>query len=139
MLFRSIYHTSKMLYNAEVRYSRVEKMIYALIISSQRLRPYFQAHPIVVLIDQSLKIILYRPDTSDRMIKWTIKLSGFDIQYCPRSSIKAQVLIDFVAECTRSDDNPEDKIDGKSKKIETPETDLASMWVLHIDGVGCVP
>ena len=66
---RPIYYTSKVLHNAEVRYSRAVKIIYALIISSQRLRAYFQAHPIIVLTDQPLKIILYRSDTSDQMTK----------------------------------------------------------------------
>ena len=48
---RFIYYTSKVLHNAEIRYSTAEKMIYALIILSQRLHLYFQAHPIVVLMD----------------------------------------------------------------------------------------
>ena len=48
--------------------------------------------------------------------------------------MKAQVLIDFVVECTISDDNPKDELDGKSKQIETSEANLASVWVLHIDG-----
>ena len=85
----SIYYTSKVLYNAEIRYSKAEKMIYALIISSQRLCLYFQAYPIVVLIDQPLKVILYRPDTSGRMTKWKIKFNEFDIQYHLRPSMKA--------------------------------------------------
>ena len=33
-IYRPIYYTSKVLHNAEVRYSRVEKMIYTLIIST---------------------------------------------------------------------------------------------------------
>ena len=78
---RPIYYTSKVLHNAKVRHSRAEKMIYALIISSQQLRPYFQAHPIMVLTDQPLKAILHRPDTSGRMAKWAVKLGEFDIQY----------------------------------------------------------
>ena len=78
---RLIYYTSKVLHNIEVRYSRAKKMIYALIISSQRLRLYFQAYLIVVLIDQSLKAILHQPDTLGRMAKWTVKLDVFDIQY----------------------------------------------------------
>ena len=104
-----------MLHNVEVRYSRAEKMIYALIISSQRLRPYFQAHPIVILTDQSLKVILHRSDTLDQMIKWIIKLNKFDIQYRFRPSMKAQVLADFVVECTIPDNNLEDKVNDKIK------------------------
>ena len=112
---RSIYYTNNVLHNAEVRYSKVKKMIYALIISSQWLRPYFQAHSIVIFTDQSLKVILHRPNTSDRMTKWAIKLDEFDIQYRLRPLMKAQILADFIIECTISDNKPEDGIDDKIK------------------------
>ena len=59
-----IYYTSKVLHGAETRYSRAEEMIFALVVSAQRLCPYFQAHAIVVLTNQPLRAILRRPDTS---------------------------------------------------------------------------
>ena len=49
--------------------------------------------------------------------------------------MKAQILTDFVVKCTVSDNNPEDELNDKSKQIETPEIDLASVWVPHIDRV----
>ena len=69
------------------------------------------------------------------MVKWAVKLGKFDIQYRPRPSIKVQVLADFVAEYTISDDKPEDTDDNAIKQVMTPEPDLGSTWVLHIDGV----
>ena len=38
--------------------------------------------------------------TAGRMFLWAIKLSKFDVQYRPRIAIKAQVLVDFMAEFT---------------------------------------
>ena len=35
-----------------------------------------------------------------RMLKWSLELSKFDIQYESRKAIKAQALADFVAEMT---------------------------------------
>ncbi|MCI60758.1 maturase K, partial [Trifolium medium] len=35
-----------------------------------------------------------------RMLKWSLKLSEFDILYESRKALKAQVLADFVAEMT---------------------------------------
>ena len=64
-----IYYVSKVLHNIEIQYSKVEKIIYVLIISTQWLQPYFQAHIVHVLIDQPLKSILYRSDTSGQMAK----------------------------------------------------------------------
>ncbi|GAB2268980.1 hypothetical protein Dimus_038750 [Dionaea muscipula] len=49
---RPVYYTSKMLHNAEERYLKADKLAFALITASRRLKPYFLAHPIVVLTNQ---------------------------------------------------------------------------------------
>ena len=33
-----------------------------------------------------------------RMLKWSIELTTFDIEYKPHLAIKAQALVDFIAE-----------------------------------------
>ena len=109
----SIYYTSKVLHNAKIRYSKAEKMIYALIISTQRLQSYFQIYSIVVLTDQPLMIILYLLDIFDWMAKWVIKFSEFDNRYRLWPSMKVQVLADFIIECTVSDDRSDNKSDDK--------------------------
>ena len=44
------------------------------------------------------------------MVQWTIKLSQFDIEYHPKTAIKAQALADFIAEFTiLEDDNATNK------------------------------
>ncbi|GFS42083.1 hypothetical protein Acr_00g0078010 [Actinidia rufa] len=58
------------------------------------------AHPIVILKDQPLKQIFQRPDTLGRLLRWSIELSEFDINYQPRLAIKVQALADFIAEFT---------------------------------------
>ncbi|XP_077230110.1 uncharacterized protein LOC143863306 [Tasmannia lanceolata] len=74
--------------------------------AARKLRPYFQAHTIKVLTGQPLRQILHCPDTSGRLVKWAVELSEFDIKYLPRPAIKAQVLADFIAECTMPDSDP---------------------------------
>ncbi|XP_077231507.1 uncharacterized protein LOC143864468 [Tasmannia lanceolata] len=103
---KPIYYVSKVLHDAETRYQRVEKLVYALVMAATKLRPYFQAHTIKVLTGQPLRQILHRPDTSGRLVKWAVELSEFDIKYLPRPAIKAQVLADFIAECTMPDSDP---------------------------------
>ena len=34
------------------------------------------------------------------MVQWAIELSQFDVEYRPRTAIKAQALADFIAEFT---------------------------------------
>ncbi|XP_077232405.1 uncharacterized protein LOC143869729 [Tasmannia lanceolata] len=74
--------------------------------AARKLRLYFQAHTIKVLTGQPVRQILHRPDTSGRLVKWAVELSEFDIKYLPRPAIKAQVLADFIAECTMPDSDP---------------------------------
>ena len=44
-----IYYVRKALMDAETCYSHLEKLALALIVAACKLRPYFQAHPIVVV------------------------------------------------------------------------------------------
>ncbi|XP_077229834.1 uncharacterized protein LOC143862648 [Tasmannia lanceolata] len=116
---KPIYYVSKVLHDAETRYQRVEKLVCALIMAARKLRPYFQAHTIKVLTGQPLRQILHRPDTSGRLVKWAVELSEFDIKYLPRPAIKAQILADFIAECTVPDPDP------GLVAVPSPEAELA--------------
>ena len=57
-LQRPIYYVSRVLLDAETRYQELEKMAYALVIAARKLRPYFQAHTIVVLTNAPLRQVL---------------------------------------------------------------------------------
>ena len=70
--------------------------------AARKLRPYFQAHTVTVLTDQSLRQILQKPECSGRLTKWAIELSEYDISYEPRRAFKGQALADFIVECTHS-------------------------------------
>ena len=78
----------------------MEKLILALVTTSRKLRPYFQAHTMEVPIEYPMKQILHKQETSERLIKWAIELSEFDIRYKPRTIIKGQILADFIMEFT---------------------------------------
>jgi hypothetical protein len=71
---KPVYFTSKALHGAEERYPRIEKLAFALIVSAQRLRPYFQAHAIRVLTEYPMKKRLQKPDLSGRLVNWLAEL-----------------------------------------------------------------
>lgn len=89
---------SKYLLDAETRYPQLEKLALALIMTSRKLRPYFQCHPIIVVTTYPLRNILHKHELSGRLAKWAIELSEYKIAYQPRTAIKSQVLADFVAD-----------------------------------------
>ena len=66
----------------------MEKLAFALVIAARRLKPYFQAHTIVVLTDKPLRRAMNNPEVVGRMALWAVELSEFDIQYRPRTAIK---------------------------------------------------
>ena len=64
------------------------------------------------MTDQSIKKSINKPEAVGRMVQWEIELTQFDIKYHPRTAIKAQALVDFIAEFTfLEDDNPTNKTD----------------------------
>ncbi|KAK3000492.1 hypothetical protein RJ639_022531 [Escallonia herrerae] len=99
---RPVYYVSKVLRDVETRYTRIDKVALALVISARKLRPYFQSHSIIVLTDQPLGKLLQNLDALGRLVNWSVELGEFDIKYKPRAAIKAQALSDFVVECTNA-------------------------------------
>ncbi|KAF7149597.1 hypothetical protein RHSIM_Rhsim02G0170500 [Rhododendron simsii] len=73
-----------------VRYPLIEQLAFALMISAQRLRPYFCLHAIVVLTDQPLRQVLQKPEISGRLVQWSIELGEVDIQYKSHRAMKGQ-------------------------------------------------
>lgn len=97
---KPIYYTSRTLRGAEGRYPMMEKLVFALVTASRKLRHYFQAHIINVLTDHPLKKAMNKLEAAGRLIQWAIELSEFNVRYQPRNVIKAQVLADFIVVLT---------------------------------------
>ena len=97
----------------------MEKLAFALVMDARKLKPYFQAHTIIVLMDQPLKRAMSSPEAVGRMALWVIELSEFDVHYCPRTAVKGQIVADFIAEYTQSED----------KGAEGHR-----LWSIHTDG-----
>ena len=60
-------------------------------------------------------------EAAGRMVQWAIELSQFNIEYHPRTAIKAQALADFIAEFTFLD---EDDLNNEAER-----------WTIQTDGL----
>jgi hypothetical protein len=118
-----IYYTSRALKGAEERYPPMEKFVFALVTTARKLRLYFQAHTIVLLTNHPLWKAMNKPDAARPLIQWSIEFSEFDIDYRPRTTIKAQALADFIAEFTTKNNEPKE------------DDEQTSRWTAHIDGL----
>ena len=85
---RPVYFISRAFRGAEETYPRMEKLAFALVTVARKLKPYFQAHTIIVLTDQPLKRAMSNPEAAGRMALWAIELSEFDVQYRLRTTVK---------------------------------------------------
>ena len=111
----------------------MEKLALALVVTARKLRPYFQAHTIIVLTNHPLRKAMNKPDAAGRLIQWAIELSEFDIEYHPRQAIMAQALADFIAEFTVAEEKPsQEKSEGKW------EVKIDESFVKRVGGVGIV-
>nr|GEV81422.1 reverse transcriptase domain-containing protein [Tanacetum cinerariifolium] len=124
-----IYFVSRALQGPEINYTAVEKLVLTLVHANKWLKRYFQAHPIVVIMDQPIKQVLLKPKIAGRLQKWSMKLGEYDIHYRPRVSIKGQILADFIVE--RSED------DSLAAPMEVEEK-LPEPWTLFTNGSSCV-
>ena len=67
----------------------MEKLAFALVVAAWKLRPYFQAHTIVVQTNKPLQKAMNNPESAGRLVLWAIELGKFDILYRSRTAIKA--------------------------------------------------
>nr|AAQ56490.1 putative polyprotein [Oryza sativa Japonica Group] len=95
---KPVYFVSEALQGVKIRYIEMEKLAYALVMASCKLKHYFQAHKVTVPSQYPLGEVLRGKEVTGRLSKWAAELSPFDLHFVTRTAIKSQVLTDFVAE-----------------------------------------
>nr|GEX69574.1 reverse transcriptase domain-containing protein [Tanacetum cinerariifolium] len=110
-----------------LNYSPIEKLVLSLVFAAKRLRWYFQAHHIMVITDQPIKQVMTRPDAARRLQKWSIMLGEYNITYRPMTSVKGQILADFLVE-----------MPGDVSQAAPAAVAQEKPWTLFTDGSSCV-
>jgi ribonuclease HI len=115
-----VYFVSEVLSPSKKKYTELEKVLYAVLMASRKLRHYFQAYRIIVPSSQPLKDIMRNKEATGRIGKWAAELNEFTIDYVHRSSIQSQALADFIA----------DWMPGAHKEVNKD----AEAWTVFCDG-----
>src|SRR6185312_11678352 len=117
---RPVYFISEVLSESKVRYPSIQKILYGILITSGKLRHYFDEYKISIITDFPLADILHNRDTTGRISKWAVELGALQIKFKPRTSIKSQALVDFLSEW-------------RENKIPAPHN-IPEHWVMYFDG-----
>ena len=92
-----------------------------MVMTSRKLKHYFQAHRIKVLSAQPLEALFRNNKAIGRIRKWATELNEFVVDFKHRSVIKSQALVDFIADWTPT---------AYDTTIQFEEP----IWIVHCDG-----
>src|SRR4051812_20726489 len=97
---QAIYYLSRTLLGAEHRYCPVKKECLALVFAVQKMRHYLVGQTIHVISKVNpLRLLMNKPSSlNERLSKWAILLSQYDMHFLPQKAIKGQAIADFMVE-----------------------------------------
>jgi hypothetical protein len=78
-----VYYISEVLSVSKIWYPHVQKLLYALLITSRKLRHYFENHKNIVATDFPLGDILYNRDATGQISKWAVELGALNVDFTP--------------------------------------------------------
>jgi hypothetical protein len=118
---KAIYYLSRVLNDAETRYSVIEKLCLCLYFSCTKLKHYIK--PVDVFVYSHFDIIkhmLLKPILHSRIGKWALALTEYSLTYKPLKAVKGQIVADFITD---------------HSVIEVP-VDYVELepWILYFDG-----
>ena len=97
----------------------MQKLLYAVLMAARKLLHYITDHEVTVVTSYPLGDIIRNRNAVGRISKWALELMGHDIRYIPRTAIKSQALMDFVAEWT---------------EVQLPVLDVShEYWTMYFD------
>ena len=113
-----VWYVSKALIDAQVRHTRIEKLVFALFIITRKLKHYFQPFPIVMLIEYPLRTIVEnpRPTTESQSGSW--RLDHLESPLAKNRNQRA-IMANFISTFTPG---------------TLPQNNSMKRWILNMDG-----
>ncbi|WJX67950.1 hypothetical protein P8452_52368 [Trifolium repens] len=117
----AVYYLSRVLNDAETRYTAIEKLCLCLYFSCTKLKHYIK--PVDVYVYSHFDVIkhmLTKPILHSRIGKWALALTEYSLTYKPLKAIKGQIVADFIVD---------------NSLVEMPQEYVdIQPWILYFDG-----
>jgi hypothetical protein len=105
----------------------VQKLLFIHLMTSRKLRHYFQAHQVTIVTCFPLQRILRNPEAIGRIVEWALELSSFDLKFECTSTIQSRALAKFIAEWTPTQDE-------EIQETSLPGKETVDNWIMYFDG-----